>query len=552
MSDALETLKTYWGYDSFRPRQLDIINSALEGRDVLGILPTGGGKSVCFQVPAMMKPGIALVVTPLIALMKDQVENLQRRGIRAIAVHTGMNRREVDTALNNAVYGDYKFLYVSPERLQTGIFQSWVRELEINYIVIDEAHCISQWGYDFRPSYLEIAKLRKIVDAPVIALTATATPEVATDIMERLEFPQPNRIKSGFERPNLSYRCMETPDKRGEILRFCLSTPGTGIVYVRSRKLTLELAAFLQANGVSADFYNAGLSAAERAAKQRNWVESRTRVMVCTNAFGMGIDKPDVRFVLHFGLSDSLESYFQEAGRAGRDGKPSTALMIWNSDDCRRLRQLHTTTFPSLEYIESIYHKVHSFYGVAYENGEGKQLRFDLQQFCKQYGLNANQAWNAIKYLDRCGQWTLMEDVDIPTRVMVTADRTELYDIEFEDPHMSAILEILMRRCEGLFSYPCIIDEKYVSAKLGIGIPQLRQYLYMLSIQHVIRYIPAANSDVIFLHTNRLYPKDVNLRPGLYNRLLRSSEKRTEAMINFVQDNSRNKSEILLEYFGQV
>lgn len=551
LQKARETLKEYWGYDSFRPGQEDIISSALQGRDVLGILPTGGGKSLCFQVPTMLSDGLAIVVTPLIALMKDQVRNLQSRGIKALAVHTGMSRREVDTALNNAAYGDFKFLYISPERIHTELFQSWLRELNISYIVIDEAHCISQWGYDFRPSYLEIAKLRKVVDAPVIALTATATPEVAADIMLRLEFPEENLVKSSFARPNLSYCCKETVDKRGEILRFCLGTSGTGIVYVRSRKMCEELSLFLCQNGVSADFYHAGLSTQDRSRKQREWIDNRTRVMVCTNAFGMGIDKPDVRFVLHFGLSDSIESYFQEAGRAGRDGKPSTALMFWNSDDCKRLRQMHTTSFPSLEYIEDIYHKVHAYFGIAYENGIGKQLRFCLPEFCKQFGLNQLQAYNAVKYLDRCGQWIMMEEVDIPTKIMITADRTELYDISYEDPLMKEIMELAMRRYEGIFSFPCVIDEKLFAQRLGIDIPRLRQLLYLLSIQHVIRYIPAAISDVIYLLTNRLYPKDVNLKPELYNRLMETSARRTEAMIRFVSDDSKSKSAQLLEYFGQ-
>ncbi|MCQ2185975.1 MAG: hypothetical protein MJY92_04545 [Bacteroidales bacterium] len=292
-------------------------------------------------------------------------------------------------------------------------------------------------------------------------------------------------------------------------------------------------------------------STQERSRKQREWIDNRTRVMVCTNAFGMGIDKPDVRFVLHFGLSDSIESYFQEAGRAGRDGKPSTALMFWNSDDCKRLRQMHTTSFPSLEYIEDIYHKVHAYFGIAYENGMGKQLRFCLPEFCKQFGLNQLQAYNAVKYLDRCGQWIMMEEVDIPTKIMITADRMELYDIEYEDPLMRDIMELAMRRYEGIFSFPCIVDEKLFAHHLGIEIPRLRQLFYLLSTQHVIRYIPAAVSDVIYLLTNRLYPKDVNLKPELYKRLMETSARRTEAMIRFVSDDSRSKSAQLLEYFGQ-
>ncbi|MCQ2155496.1 MAG: RecQ family ATP-dependent DNA helicase [Bacteroidales bacterium] len=548
---ALAVLKEYWGYDSFRPKQMDIIQAALEGRDVLGIMPTGGGKSITFQVPALMSDGMALVVTPLIALMKDQVRQLQERGIKALAVHAGMSRREVDNALNNAAYGDFKFLYVSPERLGSDLFKAWLREYNVSYIVVDEAHCISQWGYDFRPDYLQIARLREIIDAPVIALTATATPAVADDIMDKLAFGTPNLVKSSFERPNLAYRCKETEDKRGEILRICQKCNGTGIVYVRSRKMTEDLSAFLKSNGVSASHYHAGLNPADRNRRQEDWLSGKTRVMVCTNAFGMGIDKPDVRFVLHFGLPESLESYFQEAGRAGRDGKPSTALLLWNSDDCARLKQIHTTSFPDLEYIEGIYHKIHAFFGIAYENGEGKQLRLDLAKFCAAYHLNQAQAFYAIKYLDRCGQWTLSEDVDIPTRVMATFDRDELYDIVIPYEEMRTILDVLMRRYEGLFSYPVAIDEEYVAGKSGIGIPQLRQMLYNMSIQHLLRYIPCTTSDVIYLHANRLHPKDVNLKPELYNMLESTSRTRMESMTGYVQNVKICRSRQLLSYFGQ-
>lgn len=550
-SEIYAVLKEYWGYDSFRPKQLEIIESALEGRDVLGILPTGGGKSLTFQIPALMSGGTALVVTPLIALMKDQVERLQSLGIKAEAVHAGMSRREVDNALNNAVYGDFKFLYVSPERLNTDLFQSYVRELKISYIVVDEAHCISQWGYDFRPDYLQIAKLRKTVDAPVIALTATATPEVADDIMDKLEFKAPNVIKSSFERPNLAYICYRTEDKRGVILKYCKSAQGSGIIYVRSRKLTEDLSAFLRTGGISASHYHAGLSPQERSRRQEEWLKGTVKVMVCTNAFGMGIDKPDVRFVLHFGLPESIESYFQEAGRAGRDGKPSKAVLLWNEDDCARLRQLHTTSYPSLEYIEGIYHKMHAFFDIAYENGMGKELRLDFSQFCTQYHLNRTQAWYAIKYLDKCGQWTLMEDVEVPTRVMATVDRSELYDIVIPYEEMRTILEVLMRRYESLFSYPVCIDEQQVAAKSGISVSQLRQMLFLMSRQHILRYIPCAVSDIIRLHFNRLYPKDVNLKPELYDMLEKTSRRRMEAMIEYASSDDKCRSRRLLEYFGQ-
>lgn len=549
--DIYAVLKEYWGYDSFRPKQLDIIKSALDGKDTLGILPTGGGKSITFQVPTMLSDGMALVITPLIALMKDQVNSLENRGIRALAIHTGMNRREVDNKLNNAAYGDYKFLYISPERIGTDLFQSWLNMLNISYIVVDEAHCISQWGYDFRPQYLQIARLRKSVDAPVIALTATATEEVAEDIMLRLEFPERNMIKSSFLRPNINYSCLNTVDKRGEILRMCRSNSGSGIVYVRSRKTTEELSAFLRSCGISASFYHAGLSNAERGRRQKEWQENRIQVIVCTNAFGMGIDKPDVRFVLHFGLSDSIESYFQEAGRAGRDGKSSTALMLWNEDDIKRLKQLSSLSFPGLEYIEGIYHKIHAFYNVAYEKGMGMELKLDLRAFCTQFKLNQAQAFYAIKYLDRCGQWTLMEDVNVATKVMVTADRYELNEIIFQYEEMRTILDVLMRRYECLFDYPVVIDEESVSKRCAIGVKELRQMLYLLSVQHVIRYIPCTNSDILFLHSNRLHPKDVNLKPDLYSMLEETSGKRAEAMIAYAGNDRECRSRQLLAYFGE-
>ena len=549
---ALEVLKEYWGYDSFRPKQEDIVRTALEGRDVLAILPTGGGKSVCFQVPAMIRPGIAIVVTPLIALMKDQVQNLTDRGIRALCINAGMGRREVDTALNNALYGDFKFLYVSPERLGTRLFQSYVQEMNVSYIVVDEAHCISQWGYDFRPDYLQIGNLRDIVDAPVIALTATATPKVAEDIMERLRFKDGCLIKSGFERPNLSYIVRRTEDKLGQLLNICNSVQGTGIVYVRSRKKTEELAAFLSSNGVSASFYHAGLGALSRSDRQAAWKEDRIRVMVCTNAFGMGIDKPDVRFVVHFDVPDSPEAYFQEAGRGGRDGKRSFAAMLWNSSDTKRLRQLATVSFPSLEYVEDIYHKVHIFYDIPYDSGIGRQLKFDLDEFCRHFKLQRSSAYYAIMYIDRTGHWTMSEDVDISTKIQIAVDRNDLYDIEFPDRRMPQLLEILMRKYTGVFSYPVPIDEDYVASQVGVPVPMLRQLLYKMSLEHTIRYVPADHATVIFLHHDRLRPKNVNLDPKRYEMLKDSCVGRIQKMIDYISEETVCRSRYLLEYFGQT
>ena len=548
---AQETLKEYWGYDSFRPKQEEIVSAALEGRDVLAILPTGGGKSVCFQVPGMMKDGIAIVVTPLIALMKDQVQNLTDRGIRALCINAGMGRREVDNALNNALYGDFKFLYVSPERLGTRLFQSYVQEMKVSYIVVDEAHCISQWGYDFRPDYLQIGKLRELVDAPVIALTATATPQVAEDIMERLGFKDKCLIKSGFERPNLSYIVRHTDDKLGQLLNICNSVSGTGIVYVRSRKKTEELSAFLSANGVSASFYHAGLGQQSRTDRQEQWKSDKIRVMVCTNAFGMGIDKPDVRFVIHFDVPDSPEAYFQEAGRGGRDGKRSFAVMLWNSSDVKRLRQLETVSFPSLEYIEDIYHKVHIFYQIPYDAGVGRQLKFNLEEFCKHFKMQRSSAYYAIQYIEKTSHWTFSEDVDISTKVQIMVDRNDLYDIEFQNPKLAYLLEILMRRYTGLYSYPVPIDEDYVAAQIGVQVPMLRQMLYQLSLEHVIRYVPCDHATVIFLHHDRLRPKNVNLDPKRYAMLKSSFGERMQKMIDYVSQEDTCRSAYLLEYFGQ-
>lgn len=547
-----EVLKEYWGYDGFRPMQEEIITAALDGKDVLAIMPTGGGKSICFQVPGLMRDGITLVVTPLIALMKDQVQNLNDRGVRALAIHAGMSRHEVDLALNNAAYGDYKFLYLSPERLGTQLFRSYIDVLDVSFIVVDEAHCISQWGYDFRPDYLRIGELRERIDAPVIAVTATATPSVAQDIMERLGFKEKLLLKSGFERPNLSYIVRQVEDKYSQILNVCNGVPGTGIVYARNRRKCEELSAFLMAQGVSASFYHAGLGGQARAERQAAWKSGAVRVMVCTNAFGMGIDKPDVRFVVHYDLPESPEAYFQEAGRAGRDGKRSFAVQLWNSVDVRRAKQIEDVSFPSLEYIEDVYQKLHAFFEIPYDTGMGRQLKFKIEDFCKRFGLQRAPAFYALKYLERTEHLTYSEEVDIPTKVRINVDRKSLYDVELADQGQANVLEALMRSCTGIFSFLQQIDEEYVARRAGQTVPQLRQSLYGLSLAHVISYVPTDHSDVVVLHHDRLRPGNVNLMPSRYAMLRESFHARAEAMLEYVSETSECRSRYLLRYFGQT
>lgn len=548
---AIDVLEKYWGYTAFRNMQEEIVDAAVENRDVLAILPTGGGKSVCFQVPALMKEGIAIVITPLIALMKDQVQNLNDRGIKALAVHMGMSRGEIETALNNAAYGDFKFLYLSPERLSTPLFRNWLTEMNVSYIVVDEAHCISQWGYDFRPDYLKIAEIRKSCDAPVIALTATATPAVADDIMERLGFREKLLLKSGFERPNLSYIVRNREDKLGQLLNICRSVAGTGIVYVRNRKKCEELAAFLTNSGLSASYYHAGLSHQIRTARQEDWKSGKTRIMVCTNAFGMGIDKPDVRFVIHFEMPECPEAYFQEAGRAGRDGKRSYAVLLWNNTDTRKLKQIANTSFPDIGYIEDIYQKVHVFSGIPYESGAGREIKFDIMDFCRRFRLNSSSAYNAMKYIEREGHWVFMEDADIQARVKIIPSREELYDIIIPDMKQQTVLENIMRSYSGLFSYPVRIDEDYISSRSSVSIPELRQILYALSLEHIIRYIPADHSSVLYLKEDRLRPKNVHLSPERLDKLKASWTERMDAMIGYASENDVCRSRYLLQYFGQ-
>ncbi|MBE6246000.1 MAG: RecQ family ATP-dependent DNA helicase [Bacteroidales bacterium] len=545
-------LKKYWGYDEFRPMQQEIISSALAGKDTLALMPTGGGKSVCFQVPAMAREGICLVVSPLIALMKDQVQNLGSKGIKALAVYSGMTYSQIDAALDNAIYGDYKFLYVSPERLHTGIFRERVKKMDINFLVVDEAHCISQWGYDFRPAYLEISRIKELInDVPVIALTATATKSVAEDIMRILNFSEPNVISSGFERNNLSYVVRNVDDKFGNMLKICNGVPGTGIVYVRERKRCEEISSFLRQNGITADFYHAGLSKELRNAKQDSWIKGQTRVIVATNAFGMGIDKPDVRFVIHYDMPDSLEAYFQEAGRGGRDGKRSYATMLWNSTDISRLRQIHTISFPDIQYIKEIYQKVFIYLNIPYEEGKESVNKFNLVEFSKKYSLNSVSAYYAIKYLEQEGYWELTDELDNPSRIMFAVGRDELYKVQIDNPALDSFIKSILRIYTALFSRLTPIDEEYI-ARVTMDSPAgVKEKLKQLSGLRIIKYIPKVRTPLIIMNYERLVESNLYISQKRYRERKDLYQKRIESIISYVKEDSVCRSRMLIDYFGQ-
>lgn len=547
-----EILKKYWGYDAFRPMQEEIIRSALQGNDILALMPTGGGKSVCFQVPAMAKDGICLVVTPLIALMKDQVQNLSERGIKALAIYSGMSYSQIDTALDNAIYGDYKFLYVSPERLHTPMFRERVKKMDINFLVIDEAHCISQWGYDFRPAYLEIKEIKPLLGGvPVIALTATATKKVADDIMRILEFRTPNVVSSGFERKNLSYVVRNTEDKFGNILKICNGVPGTGIIYVRERKRCEEISSFLQQNGITADFYHAGLSKELRNSKQNGWKNSTIRVIVATNAFGMGIDKPDVRFVIHYDLPDSPEAYFQEAGRAGRDGERSYATLLWNSSDIKRLRQIHTVSYPDMEYIREIYQKVFIYLNIPYEEGKETVHKFNLVDFSKKFSLNAVSAYYAIKYIEQEGYWELTDELDNPSRIMFTVGRDELYKVQINNPELDKFIKSILRIYTALFSRFTSIDEEYIARVTMDSAIGVKEKLKQLSKLNIIKYIPKVRTPLIIMNTERLVEQNLYISKKRYEERKNLFKERIENMITYVKGEEECRSRTLIEYFGQ-
>lgn len=467
--DILGILRKYWGYGAFRPLQENIIQSVLAGRDTLALMPTGGGKSICFQVPALAQDGICIVVTPLIALMKDQVENLKERGITAVAIYSGMRKREVDIALDNCIYGPVKFLYLSPERLTSEMVRERIRHMRVNLFAIDEAHCISQWGYDFRPPYLQLSDLRELhPDVPYLALTATATPDVVTDIQEKLGFRNGVVLKKSFYRENLAYMVLHEEDKQRRMLRIIRKLGGSGIVYVRNRRETQETARFLVNEGISADFYHAGLPSEERTAKQDNWKAGHTRVIVATNAFGMGIDKADVRFVIHLEPPDSLEAYYQEAGRAGRDGKKAHAVLLYQDADLTQLKKNFQDSFPSVASIRKVYQYLGNYFQLAYGAGENLTLDFDIGEFCQRYQLETIPVLNALKFLERDGWVLLTESVYLPSRIKFEVPPDELYKFQVENQQLDGFIKMILRAYGGAFDHYIPIREQELSRKFGL------------------------------------------------------------------------------------
>lgn len=547
----LSVLKKYWGYDSFRPLQQEIISSVLQGHDTLGLLPTGGGKSITFQVPALMLPGLTVVVTPLISLMKDQVDNLRERGVKAVYFHAGMPPSESRLAMDRCRLGKVKIAYVSPERLHNERFLTMLRLTEVSLIVVDEAHCISQWGYDFRPSYLRIVSLRDFFpSAPVLALTASATPEVTADIMQRLHFSKPNKFALSFSRPNLSYIVRHTDSKENMLLNILRSTLGCTIVYVRSRRRTREIASMLMQYGISADYYHAGLLPEEKNEKQNRWKTDRVRVIVATNAFGMGIDKPDVRLVVHYDLPSSLEEYYQEAGRGGRDGKPAFAVIIATNRDKATLAQRIAVSFPPKEFIARVYELACNFLNVAVGSGYNMVYEFDFATFCTTFRLEPRATHSALQLLTRSGYLEYIEETTSESRVMFTVTKEKLYGLDL-DADTEAVMVYMLRRYTGLFADFVYINEPVMARDLMLSSDTVYQSLLLLSRLHVVTYVPRKTTPYIYFPTSREEPKYLVIPREVYEVQRERLERRIDAMKRFTFGDGECRTNTMLKYFGE-
>lgn len=548
-----QILIKYWGFTSFRPLQEEIIQSVTGGRDTLGLMPTGGGKSITFQVPAIAMEGTCLVITPLVALMKEQVSRLNSLEIKSMAIHSGMSREEIDISLDNCIYGDYKFLYVSPERIATQTFQAKVPRLTLSLIAIDEAHCISQWGYDFRPSYLKIARLRDFISdkVPFLALTASATARVIEDIMDKLEFNERNVLKTSFARKNISYMVRNVEDKGVYLVRTLKKAPGSGIIYVRSRKRSREVAELLVENGINADFYHAGLPAEIREKKQNSWSSGETRVIVSTNAFGMGIDKPDVRFVIHWDIPDSIESYFQESGRAGRDNKQSFAVLLYSPSDKNRLNDSLRHKFPPVEKIKDTYEALCNYLQLPLGSGKNNVFDFNMAEFISRYRLPAIEAFNSLSFLQREGYVEFTEEINNPSRVHFVVGRDDLYKFQVANESFDGFIKLLLRSYTGMFTEFVAISEEALSRKTGLSRDTVYQYLVKLSALNIVRYIPGKKTAMVIFTEERLERKALMISPENYLYVKDRYVQRLNKMIDYAESQNRCRAVTLLDYFGE-
>lgn len=548
-----DILKQYWGYDDFRGIQKEIIESIGNGHDTLGLMPTGGGKSITFQVPALAQEGLCLVITPLIALMKDQVRNLRERGIKAIAVYSGMTREEIIIALENCIFGDYKFLYISPERLDTEIFRVKLRHMKICMITVDESHCISQWGYDFRPAYLKIADIRKLLpDVPILALTATATPEVVKDIQLKLDFKKGSQVfRMSFERKNLAYIVRPTENKQEELLHILIKMKGSAIVYTRNRKRTREVADLLTNNQITATFYHAGLNNDDKDLRQKQWLTGNYRVMVATNAFGMGIDKPDVRIVIHMDMPDSPEAYFQEAGRAGRDGQKAYAVLLHAKSDKQTLSKRISDTFPDKEYIRKVYEDLQYFFQMAMGDGLGCTYAFNLDEFCRNFKHFPVQADSALKILTRAGYIEYTDEQDNASRLIFTLRRDELYKLQEYDADTEKLLNSILRSYTGLFTDYAYINEESLAIRTGLDRQRIYEILVMLTQRRILHYIPRKKTPYIIYTRERVEKECIHLGREIYEDRKDSYATRIKAMIEYATAEENCRSRMLLHYFGE-